>query len=343
MKDISRRRLLAVGVLGRTATLAGCLQGPTGDGATTPDGTDASTRTPGHTAVATTDAGAEPGTETPSASPPDVRIEADSVAVELASVTDGAVTVDARAAVDAASRVAYTAPVETTFELRGTWGGTSVPGDGGPLVVSRTLPLDGPPAGFVAPVYRESEGFEYRVYANRAFRDAFDWHLTGSSERRIRKGGDRTTRSAAFEEHAPGVYRDVFRPTDVGADPTDPLTVAVTNYTVAEILDDRPSEVAGVSLVPATGGVDETVPQVRFGFVKTETGYELRHAGGDTVDADHLLVSVDGDPAATQFEGTVAAGSSIALNPPQGAEVLVSYVAEGTQTTLAVFTVGERA
>ena len=40
MKDISRRQLLAVGVLGRTATMAGCLGRRAERASTGPDGAD---------------------------------------------------------------------------------------------------------------------------------------------------------------------------------------------------------------------------------------------------------------------------------------------------------------
>lgn len=336
MNDISRRRLLTVGVLARTVTLAGCLQGPTADGTKTPG-----TATSIHTSVANRDdqttavrgEGATSDRPPRAETPADVSVDAESVSVAFPEVADGDVTVAE------GPTVSYTDPVEATFEVSGAWDGGPVPGDGRPLVVSRELPRDGPPAAFLAPVYDETDGFEYRIYANASFRDAFDWHVTGSVETRIRKGGDNTTRPVEFDEHAPGVYRDVFRPTGVGTGADDPLAVVVANYDADSIIDDRPADLAGVSLA-VEQRVDETAPSVQFGFSAAEDGYELQHEGGDTVDADHLLVTVDGDPADTQFEGTVEAGSRLTFEAPTGAEVLVSYVADGTRTTLAVFTVG---
>lgn len=337
MKDISRRQLLAGGLLGRTVTLAGCLgRRATGGPSRAPTGTDgpATRARTAEPAGRTDTAGPAPsgdGESTRSPAPPspdDVSVGADATTVRFPAIADGAVTVDDR-------RVRYTEPFDATFEVGAVWGDEKVPGDGPPLVASRTLRRDGPPTAFVAPVYRDAAGFEYRLYANDAFRDAFDWYVLavpGSSF----ETADHLTRPAALEPHAAGVYRDVVRPEavpDAGAD--EPLSVVLSNYTVGEIVDESPADVAVVGIEFEGGVARPTAPQVRFSLSRTDGGVELRHVAGSTLAADAVVVTVDDERSATQFEGTVSAGTSVVLDAGSGATVEVTYVGGETRTPLA--------
>jgi hypothetical protein len=272
----------------------------------------------------------EPSTPSPTPEPPaDVRLEDGVPAVAFPAIADGEVTVRERLL------VAYTAPVEASFDPAAIHDGTEIEDEptSDVLRVNPTVPEGGPPTVYLAPVYREGEGFEYRLYANEAFVSLHEWQLSAGTGNAFDEEGS-GSRAASFERHYRHVHRDVVTADLVpDAAASDPLSVGVFQYDAGTIRAGPPGDVTGVLLSGRRGPrrTPTRAPQIAFAFEREGGTVTVVHEGGDTADASNLLVRLDGTPADTQWADEheeVSAGDRIAVDvggAPEGATLRVVW------------------
>lgn len=319
---VPRRRVVAAAAL---FGLAGCLDRPsTGSTSSPSDSPSPST-----------------------ALPADLRLVDGVPTVAFPAVADGAV-----AAGDGPT-VEYTAPVEANFDAAAVHEGREVTDEptSDVLRVDLAIPAGAPPTVSVVPVYRAEEGFEYRLYANEAFRALHDWQLSAGTGSVFDEDGV-GSRPAAFDSHYAHVHRDVVTADLVpDAGPTDPLSVGVFQYDYEQLRSERPEDITGVMLFGRRGPrrTPSRAPAVQF-TIDADPSAEtvtITHDGGDNVDADNLLVRVDDTPTATQWADeseTVTAGTALTVDvsgAPSGATLRVIWESDdgSSAATLARYTV----
>jgi hypothetical protein len=277
-----------------------------GDGETTAGGTATTDGADGESGERTdTDTTAEGGL------PADLRREDGGLVVDYPAFSDGDVTVEQESLIEFARG--------DRFEVLGIDNGDGIePGAQDPLVaVSRTVAPTDQPWAYVAPVLREGSGFEFRVYANAAFRELREMRLLAGGGTLVGTEADVLSRPAAFEEIADGVFRDTTDGEEVpGAEPGEPLAVLVSEVTYEQLNEDSPSP-TGVFCQPVDGRSDQrSAPNVAFAF-EYDSGagtVTITHEGGDTVEGANLTVRLGGEPTDAQFEGSVSAGSELAVD-----------------------------
>ena len=336
--DMVRRRRFLLG-LAAAATVAGCTNA-SNESTAAPDTGDGSTTT-------------APGTNTPGSTPSGDDLVADSGAytVDVSAVSDGSVSVSD-------TEIAFSAPVEATWDLRGIHDGVPVNGggegggdssptptpSGPPLEIGSTLdPTDDAQHAFATPVYDEAaDRFELWFYVDETYRNAHDTHYV------VWGGGrqmDLDSREASFTERADGVYRaTVTYDEPVSGDMEFPFGSLLDRpFSEVTPVRGRP-EYTAVGVSPQTSRTVAQTPQISFAFeydpdAETVT---VTHQAGDTADGSNLTVLVAGEPATATFEGEVSAGDSVAVDVSglgSGAEVRVVWESESgdRSATLGLF------
>ncbi|NHN58653.1 MULTISPECIES: hypothetical protein [Halorussus] len=288
----TRRRLLAVlpsvafaGCLGRTA-------GPGGSdtAATDFDGT-------------TTD----PATTT--ALPEDLVRRNGRTVVDFPGTSDGEVSVSASEGV---TGVTFSDAADADFELTAVADGNVVVGEGR-LAASRTLTPADEPRAFVAPVYRNDEGFEFRAYANTAFREMGTLHLLAAPGRSL-VGDDAVSRPAGFESITGNVGRTTISAADVeGAEAGAPLSVALVDASLESLRSGNGSTASGVVL-QHTREVREPSPKAVFRFEFGDGSVTVTHHGGDSIAGGNLAVRIGDEPTGAAFPEEVTAGDSVSVD-----------------------------
>ncbi|WP_435178620.1 hypothetical protein [Halorussus sp. AFM4] len=308
----TRRRLLAALP---SVALAGCLGRATGpDGSDTTDGTPAATTT-------------DPAT---TSFPGDLVRRNGRTVVDFPALSDGEVSVESSPGV---ATIAFSGSVDADFELAVAVDG-EMAGEGSPIAASRTLTPADEPRAFVAPVYRSAEeGFEFRAYANTAFRELGDLHLLAAPGRSLAADGA-ASRPAEFESLTETVGRTTVSAADVeGADAGAPLSVGLLDASLEAIRSGDASSVSGVVLQYVQGVQQQSSPKAVFEFEFDNDSVTVTHRGGDGIAGANLAVRVGGEPAAVAFPEEVTAGDSVTVD--------LSGVAAGTSVRV-VWTAPER-
>lgn len=320
--DTTRRRVIAATAL---FGLAGCLDRQSAGSPSSPS--DSPT----------------PSTELPM----DLQLADGVPTIALSAITDGEFSVGD------GLLVKYTAPIETTFDAAAVHEGheIAVEPTSDELRVDLAIPAGLPPTVSIVPIYHQGEGFEYRIYANKAFRELHDWQVaagTGS----VFDGDGIGSRAVAFEGHYAHVHRDVVTADLVpDANPSDPLSVGVFQYDHEQLRSERPDDITGVMLFGRRGPrrTPSQAPAVQF-TIDDDPSAEtvtITHDGGDHVNADNLLVRVDDTPTAAQWDDeyeTVTAGTDLTVDvskAPSGATLRVIWESDdgSSAATLARHTV----
>ncbi len=218
----------------------------------------------------------------------------DGVVIDVSDVADGSATMDS------GHTIYYTDPFEFRFGVTGYYEGEAfvdsyaADGDDVAMQVAASVPPDGVPSAFVAPVYHADDArFEYRVYANRPYVEHHDthYHLCGQQD-------DPDEWTASFSEVYDGVYRDavtspftVEESSDVGGFVTGNLTAAdVKNGNVDDFTGVLVSDEPANDPTRTTATTEEPVSQEPGDLVVAVTGeqfqwrFELPDAGVSTVD-----------------------------------------------------------
>lgn len=301
----TRRRLLATLP---TAALAGCI------GSTPDTGGTGRTTDPETTA------------ETTTAPPlPDdlVRRDGETV-VDVPATTGGEVSVRSESGL---TRFGFSRPTDADFELAAVSGGEVVR-DGDPTASETLTPADEPRA-FVAPVVRDG-GFEFRAYANAAFRELGDLHLFASPTRSV-TGESAVSRPAEFEALTDAVGRTTVSGAAVeGAPDGAPLSVALLDAPLEAVRSGETGDLTGVVLRSGTIRQTPSAPAVAFGFEYADDAVTITHEGGDSVAGPNLSVRVAGDPAGATFPEEVSAGDAVTValsEVESGATVRVVWTA----------------
>lgn len=279
--------------------------------------------------------------------PADLRLIDGVPTVAFPAITDGEI------ATGDGPLVGYTAPIEANFDAAAIHEGREVTDEptSDVLRVDPSIPAGAPPTVSVLPVYRRDKGFEYRLYANEAFRGLHDWQVSAGTGSVFDENGV-GSRAVAFETHYAHVHRDIVTADLVpDAEPSDPLSVGVFQYDHEELQSSRPDDITGVMLFGRRGlrQTPSRAPAVQF-TIDTNPSAEtvtITHEGGDHIDADNLLVRVDGTPTATQWADeyeTVTAGTKLTVDVsdvPSGATLRVIWESNdgSSAATLAHFTV----
>jgi hypothetical protein len=309
---VPRRRAVLAGA--STLFLAGCTSGGNGSDATTTEDADTTETENADTTTATTDTPTDDGSDGETTGgdggdglPADLRREDGGLVVDYPAFSDGDVTVERESSVvfDRGER----------FQVLGIDAGELIdPGAADPLVeVSRSVAPDRAWA-FVAPVLREGSGFEFRVYANAAFRELGEMQVLAGVNGLQGSESNVLSRAAAFEELADGVFRDTTSGEEVpGAQPGDQLTVLVSDVSFSQL---NQGSAAPTGVLCQAGQRGSSAPNVAWNFnYDPETGsLTIGHEGGDTVEGSNLSVRLGGDPTDTQFEGPVSAGDIITVD-----------------------------
>lgn len=296
----TRRRLLAALP---SVALAGCLGRTTDPGAT-----DASATGPIET---TTDRTTATSPATTAARPDDLIRRNGRTVVDFPAMSDGEVSVESTSGV---TGITFSEPTEVNFELAAIADGEAV-GDESHLVASRSLTPADEPRAFVAPVHRNAtDGFEFRVYANGAFRELGTIHLLAAPGRSLT--GDRaTSRPAQFDALTETVGRTTVSSADIeGADAGAPLSVALLDASLEAVRSGDGSNVSGVVLRRARGERGPSSPKAVFEFEFADESVTVTHHGGDSIAGSNLAVSVGGEPTEAAFSEEVTAGDSVAVD-----------------------------
>lgn len=292
----TRRRLLA---LLPSVAFAGCLgsvpdadgPGQTGDGTTSIDRTT--------TSEATT-----------TLSLPDDLIRRDGeTLVDLSATMDGDVSLSSEQGV---TTVTLSGATDATFDLAAVNDGEIVT-DGTP-VASRTLTPADEPRAFVAPVYRDDD-FEFRVYANTAFRELGDLYVWASSGETVASDPS-VARPAAFDALTDAVGRTTVSAADVdGAPEGAPLSVGVFDAPLDAVRSGDAADVQGVALQSGESmRRTPEAPAVAFAYEFGDESVTITHEGGDTVSGSNLSVVIDGETADAAFPDEVSAGESVTVD-----------------------------
>lgn len=255
--------------------------------------------------------------------PEDLQLVGGRPTVRFPDIADGEVSVTDERIIE------YASPVEASFEMAALVEGSEIENESSSdtLRVDTIIPADGPPTLYPAPVYQEDTGFEYRLYANDAFVTMHDWHVAAGTGNVFDQNGA-GSRTVAFEPHYKNVYRDVVTADLVpDGEATDPLSLGIVQYPFEQLRAENPDDLTGVMLFGQQGSVPTPiqVPQVSFSFKRDGSTVILTHSGGDTLDAENLVVQIDGTPTAAQWADNhdqVRAGDTLEIDvsdAPDGA------------------------
>ncbi|UPV73690.1 hypothetical protein M0R89_14225 [Halorussus limi] len=290
----TRRRLLATLPC---VALAGCLGSAPDAGGTgqTSDETNGTGRT-------TT---ADEATTTPSL-PDDLTRRNGETVVDFPAMTDGEVSVDSE---DGITTLAFSGPTDATFELAAAAGGEVV--TDGPPTASKTLTPADEPRAFVAPVYRDG-GFEFRVYANTAFREMGDLHVWAGPGGTV-AGDAAVSRPAEFDSRTDAVGRTTVSGADVdGAEDGAPLSVGVFDAPLDAVRSGDAADVRGVALQSGESlRRTPAAPKVALAYEFADESVTITHEGGDTLSGPTLSVEVGGEATDAAFPDEVSAGESV--------------------------------
>ncbi|MFC7177678.1 type IV pilin N-terminal domain-containing protein [Halosegnis marinus] len=298
----------------------------------------------GCTGTTTTDAPAEAtatatgtATDTPTATPSlptGLEPTADGVAVDLGAMAAGSLAVEG-------TTVTYTDPVETRWVTSAVRDGTSIddPATSDRLRAAGPIPLDGVPAARLLPVF-DGTRFEYRLYANAAFRDLADWRTVLA--RPTDSGTERAYEAATAFESVPGTDLGVAVVSNAdatgGVGATEPLLPAVTNYGYDALTSGTPDDITGLLLSRRAVSTGPDAPRANFSFEYADGSVTITHEGGENIDAKRLTVTVDGAPADASFSGTVSAGDSVTVSGVGSGDVLeLVWRADGESVVVARF------
>lgn len=240
----------------------------------------------------------------------DDRLRGDAV-VDYPGMVDGEASVSSDE-----GTIEYDDP-EVTFELTGGYRGETA--DESELRVSRDLAGE-TMAGFVAPVAGGDDGeFEFHVFANEAFVEFADWNVVGGPlDREPESHGD-----LDLEHLGDEVYGAVVDPVEVDV-------LLVVDASAAELDGNSDAEPSGIVVRrdPADG-LQPASPNVAFGFEYDADAerLEVRHEGGDGVEADELRFVADEDLRVLEdFESDVVqAGDRSVVSVPPEATVRVVW------------------
>ena len=287
-----RRRILAALP---SVALAGCLGRTTGPGGSDTTETEA---------IETT------GPETTTALPGDLVRRDGQTVVDFPGLSDGEVSVESSKG-DAS--ITFADAVDADFELAAVADGEVVDGESR-LTASRTLTPADEPRAFVAPVYRSAdEGFEFRIYANTAFRKLGDLYLLAAPGRSL-VGESTVSRPAEFDALTESVGRTTVSAADVdGAESGAPLSVALLDASL-DALRSGDGDVSGVVLRYGRGGQERSTPKAAFEFEFADGSVTVTHYGGDAIAGSNLAVKVGGEPSGAAFPEEVTAGESVTVD-----------------------------
>lgn len=290
----TRRRILAALP---SVVLAGCLGRTAGPGGSDTTGTDSN--------GTTTDAA------TTTALPEELVRRNGKTVVDFPGASDGEVTISSSQGV---TSIGFSEAVGTDFELAAVADG-EMAAEKGPITASRTLTPADEPRAFVAPVYRNTdERFEFRVYANTAFRDLGTLHLLAAPGRSLAVDGA-ASRPAEFESLTGTVGRTTVSGADVeGAEAGAPLSVALVDTSLESLRSGDGGGASGVVLRRAQGERRPASPKAVFQFEFADESVTVTHHGGDSIAGGNLAVRVGGQPADAAFPEEVTAGDSVTVD-----------------------------